>query len=56
MDIIYSEYERINKSIQQITNFNQIAPTFKWIRIFEKFTGASDLANQLINNLTNITL
>lgn len=56
MDIIYSEYERINKSIGEITNFSQIATTFKWIRIFEKSTGASDLANQLINNLTNITL
>ena len=40
--MIYSEYERINKSIEQINNFSQIASTFKWIRIFEKSTGASD--------------
>ena len=55
-----SEAERIKSSTQKITSFKQVAPTMRWIRLFEnKFknvAGAQRVLQLLTNQLKNIEL
>tara|TARA_R110002110_G_scaffold300559_1_gene514604 strand:+ start:416 stop:589 length:174 start_codon:yes stop_codon:yes gene_type:complete len=55
-----TEFNRISHSIDSINSFYQIAPTFKWIRIFKQNYISSEGVYQktqlLINQLTQIEL
>lgn len=54
--LMQSEMIRISDSILKINNFKQVAPTFKWIRLFEKRFNATDKANYLRELVSNIYL
>ena len=56
MELMFSEYERIQLSILNIDSFNQVAPTFKWINLFEKRFKDVSLANSLKEMLKDIEL
>ena len=55
-----SEYTRISHSIDAITNYYQVAPTFKWVRQFEQAfkneQGAAEKGQLLLNQLKQIEL
>ena len=55
-----SEYIRISHSIDAITNYYQVAPTFKWVRQFEQAfkneQGAAEKGQLLLNQLKQIEL
>ena len=55
-----SEYTRISHSIDAITNYYQVVPTFEWIRFFEKAfkneQGTSEKTQLLLNQLKQIEL
>ena len=56
MELMYSEYKRIQLSILRIDSFKQIAPTFSWINIFEKRFKDVALANSLKEMLKEVEL
>ena len=56
MELMFSEYERIQLSILNIDSFTQVAPTFKWINLFEKRFKDVALANSLKEMLKDIEL
>tara|TARA_R110002020_G_scaffold473701_1_gene703351 strand:- start:1848 stop:2021 length:174 start_codon:yes stop_codon:yes gene_type:complete len=55
-----SEYLRISKSIDSITIFAQIAPTFKWVNhfanAFKDVQGVEEKKQLLLNQLNTIEL
>ena len=55
-----SEYIRISHSIDAITNFYQVVPTFEWIRFFEKAfkneQGTAEKTQLLLNQLNTVEL
>lgn len=57
---MYSEFIRIQHSIDAIESFNQVAPTFKWIKLFENnfknVAGVQEKTQILINQLRNLEL
>ncbi len=57
---MYSEFLRIQHSIDAIDNFKQVAPTFKWVKIFEQrfksVAGVQEKTQILLNQLANIEL
>ena len=57
---MYSEFLRIQQSIDSIENIRQIAPTFKWIRIFENnfksVAGVQEKTQLLLKQLREIEL
>ena len=57
---MYSEFIRIQHSIDAIDNFKQVAPTFKWVKIFEQrfrdVAGVQEKTQILFNQLSNIEL
>ena len=57
---MYSEFLRIQHSIDSICNFRQVAASFKWIRIFESHfcdtAGVHELTQTLINQLKDIEI
>ena len=55
-DEMYSEYKRIQSSILKIDNYNQIAPTFKWINLFDKRFKDAHLVNSLKGLLYDIEI
>lgn len=54
--LMQSEMIRISDSILKIERFEQVASTFKWIRLFEKRFKATDKANYLIELLNDVRL
>ena len=56
MELMFSEYERIQTSISNIYSFTQVAPTFKWINLFEKRFKDVALANSLKEMLNDVEL
>lgn len=54
--LMQSEMIRISDSILKIERFEQIASTFKWIRLFEKRFSCSEKANYLIELLNDVRL
>ncbi len=56
MEVMISEYKRIEASINKITSFNQVASTIKWIRIFEERFKAPAQASTLLTQIQNIEL
>ena len=57
---MYTEFIRIQHSIDAIDNFKQVAPSFKWINIFEQrfksVAGVQEKTQVLLNQLSNIEL
>ena len=57
---MYSEFIRIQHSIDAIDNFKQVAPTFKLVKIFEQrfrdVAGVQEKTQILFNQLSNIEL
>ena len=57
---MYTEFIRIQHSIDAIDNFKQVDPSFKWIKIFEKcfrdVSGGQEKTQILLNQLSNIEL
>jgi len=57
---MYSEFLRIQQSIDSIDNLRQIVPTFKWIRIFENnfksVAGVQEKTQLLMKQLRDIEL
>jgi len=57
---MYSEFLRIQHSIDAIDSFKQVAPTFKWVKIFEQrfknVAGVQEKTQILLNQLANIEL
>jgi len=55
-----SEYIRISHSIDSINNFEQVKPTFKWIRhfgnAFKDVQGIQEKKQLLLTQLNNIEL
>ncbi len=57
---MYSEFLRIQHSIDAIDNFKQVAPTFKWVKIFEQrfksVAGAQEKTQILLNQLADVQI
>ena len=57
---MYSEFIRIQGSIDKIEHLAQVQGTFNWIRVFEKnfknVAGVQEKTQLLINQLNNIEL
>jgi hypothetical protein len=57
---MYSEFLRIQHSIDEIDNFKQVAPSFKWIKIFEQrfksVAGVQEKTQILINQLADVQI
>ena len=57
---MYSEFLRIQQSIDSIDDLRQIAPTFKWIRIFENnfksVAGVQEKTQLLMKQLRDIEI
>ena len=57
---MYSEFIRVQHSIDAIDNFKQVAPSFKWIKIFEQrfknVSGVQEKTQILLNQLSNIEI
>jgi hypothetical protein len=49
----YNEFERIQRNIESIIDFNHIAPTYKWIKQFDKIFGYAELTGYLITRLND---
>ena len=56
MEVMISEYKRIESSIDKIDSFHQVASTIKWIRLFEKMFKAPAQASSLLTQLQTIEL
>ncbi len=57
---MYSEFLRIQHSIDAIDNFKQVAPTFKWVKIFEqRFRDVAEVQEKtqiLLNQLADVQI
>ena len=57
---MYSEFIRIQHSIDAIDCLEQVVPTFQWIRLFEtnfkSVAGVQEKTQLLLNQLRNIEL
>jgi len=56
LELMKSEADRISNSIKKITKFEQVVPTFNWIKNYEKLFSAPNVANTLRYELTLVEL